>query len=87
MHVNQTDHCIIFMHSSCLPAILQRTEKALNENYVLNVVVSFSMIVCCLRSCRYLMSQKLILSEPKWGAQAVALPGPPVSMALLQSNI
>ena len=33
-HVNKTDYCVTFMHSSWLPAIWQRIEKTLNENYV-----------------------------------------------------
>ena len=38
------------------------------ENY-------YSFFHYCLLSCRYVMLQKSVLSEPKWGAQAVVRGG------------
>ena len=45
----------------------------------------------CVLSCRYVMLQKVILSKPKWGAQAVvrggtAPLGPTVATALAAST-
>ena len=51
---------------------------------------NYSFFHYCLLSCRYAMPQKSILSEPKWGAQAVVrgdgAPGPSVAAALATST-
>ena len=53
------------MYSSWLPAISQRIENTSKKNYVLIVVVSFSITVCCLVvAWCYKCS---VSSKPKWG--------------------
>ena len=62
------------MYSSWWPAISQRMKKTSNENYVWTLLFLFPLLPVVL-SLRDVL--KLILSKPKWGAQAVVRGGTP----------
>ena len=67
----------------------KESRKNIKGELCLNVIISFSIIVCCLVVA--LCSKNSILNKLKWGAQAdvwggTASPGPPVATALNQGR-